>query len=198
MKRLFAAALVAAGLTASPGTTPVQAQTEPFIGQIQYFAGNYCPRGWAQAAGQQLPIASHTALFSIIGCTFGGDCRSTMNLPDLRGRSAVSVGTSPGLSPYQLGQRGGNYQLTLNSNNMPPHTHAGTTNATTGPANVTVPTGNRLSSGTFYNNAFPFNANLNANSVTVGTTGGQPFNMMQPYLAQLPCIALEGQYPSRG
>ena len=198
MKRLLASAVFAAGLTAAVDTAPAEAQTEPFIAQIQFFAGNFCPRGWAVAGGQTLPIASHTALFSLIGCTFGGDCRTTLQLPNLLGRTPINVGTGPGLSPHRLGERGGNYQMSISAAQTPSHTHSGTVNATTGPANNNLPTNNRLATGALYQPATPFNGNLQSGSATTVASGGQqPFNTMQPYLPQIPCIALEGQYPSR-
>ncbi|KAA3622298.1 MAG: phage tail protein [Bacteroidetes bacterium] len=81
--------------------------TEPFIGEITMFAGNFAPRGWALCNGQLLPISEHTALFSLIGTYYGGDGRTTFALPDLRGRVAIHPGTGPDLSTYSLGQTGG-------------------------------------------------------------------------------------------
>ncbi|MGC4087610.1 MAG: tail fiber protein [Polyangiaceae bacterium] len=96
---------------------------EPFIGMIIVFAGNFAPRGWALCNGQLLPIAQNTALFSILGTTYGGDGRTTFALPDLRGRVPVHPGQGPGLSNYSLGQVSGTETVTLTTQNLPAHTH---------------------------------------------------------------------------
>ena len=102
-----------------------QLSSDPFLGQIIMFAGNFAPRGWALCDGQLLPIAQNTALFSLIGTFYGGDGRTTFGLPDLRGRVPIHDGASqgPGLSPYQLGQKGGAEGVTLTQDQMPSHTH---------------------------------------------------------------------------
>jgi len=86
---------------------------EPFIGQIMLFAGNFAPRGWALCDGTLLSISEHSALFSILGTTYGGDGRTTFALPDLRGRAPIHQGSGPGLSEYKLGQKGGVESVTL-------------------------------------------------------------------------------------
>ncbi len=96
---------------------------EPYIGTIGIFGFNFAPRGWAQCDGQLLPIAQHTALFSLLGTTYGGDGRTTFALPDLRGRVPVHQGHGPGLSTYQIGQRGGTEQSSINIQNLPSHSH---------------------------------------------------------------------------
>jgi microcystin-dependent protein len=98
--------------------------SEPFIGQIMLVGFNYCPRGWAEANGALLPIAQNTALFSLLGTTYSGDGRTTFGLPDLRGRVPIGDGTGAGLSPYQLGQKGGVESVTLTSSQLPPHAHS--------------------------------------------------------------------------
>ena len=100
------AGAVALAMSLGSISAPAQAR-DPFIGEIMTFAGTFCPRGWAQAAGQYLPISGNEALFSVIGTTYGGDGRRTFALPDLRGRVIVGPGSGPGLSSYSLGQRGG-------------------------------------------------------------------------------------------
>ena len=97
--------------------------SEPFIGEIRIFAGNFAPRGWAFCDGQLLPIASNTALFSLIGTTYGGDGETTMALPDLQGRAPMHSGFGPGLTSRRLGQRGGVSTVTLSEAQMPSHTH---------------------------------------------------------------------------
>lgn len=100
--------------------------SEPFLGEIRAVGFNFAPRGWAQCNGQLLSIAQNSALFSLLGTTYGGDGVQTFALPDLRGRAAVGVGTGPGLSPIVQGQDGGAQQVTLTSLNLPAHTHVAT------------------------------------------------------------------------
>ncbi len=98
--------------------------SEPFVGEIRIFAGNFAPRGWAFCEGQLLTVADNDALFSLIGTFYGGDGRTTFGLPDLRGRVPVHQGTGPGLSGYSVGQKGGAEEITLTSAQLPAHTHA--------------------------------------------------------------------------
>ena len=97
--------------------------SEPFLGQIQMFGFNFAPRGWSTCNGQILPIAQNTALFALLGTTFGGDGRTTFSLPDLRGRDAVHVGTGPGLPTVRWGQRGGTHTYNIAIANLPAHNH---------------------------------------------------------------------------
>ena len=126
---------------------------EPFIGQIMMFSGNFAPRGWAFCDGQLLAIAQNSALFSIVGTTYGGDGRTTFGLPDLRGRTPVHQGNGPGLPPVSLGQKGGAASTTLIVQNLPAHTHAATVteNLSVGVSTVTAslddPAGAILGSG---------------------------------------------------
>jgi microcystin-dependent protein len=169
---------------------------EPFIGQIQAFGFNFAPRGWAFCNGQLLPISQNTALFSLLGTTYGGDGRTTFALPDLRGRSMVHYGQGPGLSSIQIGSRGGNENTTLSVVNLPSHSH---------PVSVAVNTENgEESSSTSYlsSNAGGFNEAPTAGAVLAGVTsasagGGQPFSNRDPYLGINVCIALQGIFPSR-
>jgi len=172
------------------------------------FGGNFSPRGWAYCDGQLLAIASNTALFSILGTTYGGDGRTTFALPDLRGRAPIHPGTGPGLSTYRLGQRGGNETTILNVTNMPSHSHiaAGTVKAAFTPplggGNSTSPSGANLSgvsgSNIYSNQATNVTMAANNVAVTVGSTGGSmPFGNMQPYLAVNFIIATVGIFPSR-
>ena len=103
----------AAALTASLFTLSAPAQArDPFIGEIMQFGATFCPRGWARTDGRLLSISQNSALFSLLGTTYGGDGRYTFGLPDLRGRVAIGVGEGPGLSTYRVGQKGGNEQVT--------------------------------------------------------------------------------------
>ena len=97
---------------------------EPFIGQITMFGFNFAPRGWAFCNGQLLPISQNTALFSLIGTYYGGDGRTSMGLPDMQGRAPVHLGNGPGISPRQIGQKGGRNEQILLSSQMPAHNHA--------------------------------------------------------------------------
>ncbi|GAB5552347.1 MAG: hypothetical protein Sapg2KO_19380 [Saprospiraceae bacterium] len=105
------------------GLFPSRSGAEPFIGEISMFGGNFAPRGWAFCNGQLLPIAQNTALFSLLGTTYGGDGRTTFGLPDLRGRVPVHFGNGPGLSDYRLGQKGGAERMILNVTQIPSHNH---------------------------------------------------------------------------
>src|SRR5215212_11299169 len=114
--------------------------SEPFLGQIMMFAGNFAPRGWAFCSGQILPIAQNTALFSILGTTFGGNGQTTFALPDLRGRAPVGPGQGPGLSNIDLGQPSGTENVTLISSQMPIHNHS--VNCDPTGSGALIPTGN--------------------------------------------------------
>ena len=172
----------------------------PFIGQISMFGGNFAPRNWAFCSGQIMSIAQNTALFSILGTTYGGNGQTTFALPNLQGRVPIHPGQGPGLSNYQLGQQAGTENTTLLVNNLPPHTHPATvtSNASTGSASDTLPTGNYLAADNQYKNTANTTLNANAVAVTVGIAGnGIPFNNIQPYLALNFLIALQGIFPSR-
>jgi microcystin-dependent protein len=164
--------------------------SEPFLGELRLFPYNFAPRGWAFCQGQILAIAQNTALFSLLGTTFGGNGQTTFALPDLRGRVAVSSGQGPGLSPYDLGQSGGTESVTLTSNEMPQHAHTigGTNSASTG----SRPGGKVNAAGGAYSDTS--DAPMQP---TGGTGGSQPHGNVQPYLTLNYCIALEGIFPSR-
>lgn len=178
---------------------------DPFIAAIVMFGGNFAPRGWAFCDGQLLPISQNTALFSILGTTFGGDGRTTFALPDLRGRAPLHPGTGPGLTPRNLGQRSGSETNTLTSSNLPPHTHAatGTTMAYQGDADSADPQGNNF--GEPDTNKFIYtdqadNVLMRANNVqvTISNAGASiPVNNMQPWLGINYIIAMQGIFPSR-
>ena len=174
--------------------------SEPFIAEIIMFGGNFAPRGWALCNGQILPIAQNTALFSLLGTTYGGNGQTTFALPDLRGRVPNNQGQGPGLQNYSLGQAAGSENETLIASNIPPVPVTITVNAnadstSSKPAN-NFPAG--LSNGNGYNNASDNSTHWNANALT-GTTGGSsiPVNNIQPYLCVNFIIALEGIFPSR-
>lgn len=179
------------------------------IGTIMLFGANWAPRNWALCNGQLLPISNYTALFSILGTTYGGDGRTTFALPDLRGRVPVSFGQGPGLSNRAIGQQVGSETTTLNTTNLPAHNHGATLHVSSADAsqsaataNSTIATPGSTSGRTFtatqgYNTASP-DITMNAGSVATGNTGGNiPFNNMQPTLAMNYVICLNGIYPSR-
>ncbi|MCB9793816.1 MAG: phage tail protein [Alphaproteobacteria bacterium] len=173
----------------------------PFIAQIVMFAGTFAPRGWAFCDGQLLPISTYTALFSLVGTTYGGDGRTTFALPDLRGRVPMHPGTGPGLSSRRQGDRGGRETITLSSAQLPAHSHGLLASGSAGVAKA--PTGNALASfGTthpplgIYASDAP---NLALHAGSVGNTGGgEPVNILPPYATVQFIIALEGVFPSRG
>lgn len=192
-------------LTLFCGTNQTQAQTTPFIGEVIMFGGNFAPRGWAFCDGQLLQIASNTALFSILGTTYGGDGRTTFGLPDLRGRAVIGPGTGPGLSPRQLGSRTGTETETLSVAQMPSHAHTATGTAQVSLSNEVGTTSdtdgqyiaNHL--GGFNEDATP-GAKLEGVSSTTtinNTGGGQSHNNVQPSQTVNYIIALIGIYPSR-
>ncbi|GEO10041.1 phage tail protein [Segetibacter aerophilus] len=174
---------------------------EPFIGQITLFAGTFAPRGWAFCQGQILSIAQNTALFSILGTTYGGNGQTTFALPDLRGRVPVGPGQGPGLSNYSLGQQSGSESVTLTVGNMPSHNHP--LAASTSDGDASSPTNNynavTIDPSTLNSmNTYKTAANTNMNPAAIGQAGGnQPHQNMQPYTCINYIIALEGIFPSR-
>ena len=167
--------------------------SNPFLGQILMVPYNFNPRGWAFCNGQLLAISQYSALFALLGTSFGGNGVSTFALPDFRSRVPVHVGTGPGLSPYVLGQQGGSENVTLLTSQMPAHNH--TVNANTAASKDTLPNSNFFSEGSIYTNTAP---NAVMNPATIGVSGGnQGHPNIQPYLAINFIIALQGIFPSR-
>lgn len=166
---------------------------EPFIGQLMLVPYNFTPRGWLPCDGRVLPIAQNTALFSLLGVTYGGDGQTTFKLPDLRGRTPVSVGQGPGLSGYNLGETGGVENVTLTANQMPMHNHR--VAAASGASDSSTPGNNYLSAGDAYQTG---NADVAMNQAMLTPAGeGQPHENRPPFLAMQWMIATEGIYPSR-
>ena len=173
--------------------------SEPFIAEIRIFAGNFAPRSWAFCDGQLLPVSQNTALFSLIGTTYGGDGRTTTALPNLQGRAPMQPGQGPGLTSRRLGQTGGVTTVTLSEAQMPQHSHPltassdsadedGTTNVTNARTAETDASDRIYGTGT---------ATAMSPSALDNTGGSQAHNNLQPYLVMNYIIALQGLYPSR-
>jgi microcystin-dependent protein len=172
---------------------------DPFVAEIRIFPFNFNPRGWAWCDGQLLPISQNTALFSLLGTTYGGDGKSNFALPDLQGRAPMHPGQGPGLSLHDLGETGGSETVTLLESEMPSHPHA--MMAAGAPGNSKTPAGNVLSRATGGNVYLPpAGAPLAAMSdQSLAPAGGdQPHNNLQPYLTFYFNIALQGVFPPRG
>jgi len=169
--------------------------SDPFVGEIRMFGGNFAPLGWAFCDGTQIPISENDTLFNLIGTTYGGDGQSTFKLPDLRGRLPVHMGTARSGTPYTLGQTGGVEQVTLTANQMPIHAHAPRANSA--PGAQTSPAGNVWADSPNH----PYSASAPAAvmaSQAIGSAGsGQPHDNMVPFLAVSFIISLFGIFPSQ-
>lgn len=181
--------------------------TEPFIGEIKIFGFNFAPRGYQTCQGQILSIAQNTALFSLLGTTYGGNGQTTFALPDLQGRAPIGQGQGPGLSSYSMGQEAGTESVTLLTPNMPMHVHPGqglTVNipVSTGGADASSPaaafladTGTEIFSSVSTANQFYGASTIGGATGVAG--GSQPFGILNPYLCINYSIAIEGIFPSR-
>jgi microcystin-dependent protein len=169
--------------------------SEPFIAEIRIFAGNFAPRGWAFCNGQLLPVSQNTALFSLIGTTYGGDGRSTTALPNLQGRAPMHPGRGPGLTSRRLGERGGVETVTLSEAQMPAHSH--TFRATTDDGNRQDPSDKSFARGTPMYLPPPQTTAPMAAGMLPDAGGSQAHNNLQPFLSMNFIIALVGLYPSR-
>ncbi|MBO1752046.1 phage tail protein [Actinotalea sp. BY-33] len=176
--------------------------SDPFVGEIRMFAGNFAPSGWAHCAGQLLPISQNTALFSLLGTNYGGNGTSTFALPDLRGATPVHLGQGPGLSPYDIGQSGGAAAVALTVDDLPAHTHpvstvaAGTRGTTGNPSGAAWA---RSQQGRTTEKLYTDDAGTVAmHTGSVGSTGaGAPHENRSPYLGVTFIIALQGFFPPR-
>lgn len=169
--------------------------SEPFIGQLMLVPYNFAPRGWAFCNGQLLSIAQNTALFSLLGTTYGGDGVTTFALPDLRGRAALSSGQGPGLQNYDLGQVGGTETVTLTTAEMPAHNHG--VSAVEDDAVAALPTNALLANITpaGYSSS-PTNTTMSPAMIQMAGRS-LPHENRSPYLTLNYVIALEGIFPSR-
>jgi microcystin-dependent protein len=169
--------------------------SNPYVGEIRLFAGNFAPAGWMFCQGQLLSIAENEVLFVLIGTTYGGDGQSTFALPDLRGRVPVHQGQGPGLSPRILGELDGTETVTLAPTQLPTHTHA--LRASTAAATGTAP-GGALLAATSVASYDPAAASTAMAAIAVGSAGGnQPHENMAPTLALNYIIALFGIFPQQ-
>ena len=178
--------------------------SNPFLAEIRIFPFNFAPKGWAFCAGQLMPISQNTALFSLLGTTYGGDGKSTFALPNMQGNAPMHPGQGPGLSLHDLGEMSGSQTVTLLQSEMPIHSHS--VNVDSGPfisgqvstpssqtilSQAAAPTTNAYTSG-----QSSTNQQMNPNMLTPAG-GGLPHNNMQPYLTLNFCIALQGVFPAR-
>jgi microcystin-dependent protein len=200
---LAGAAAIALSLF-GPGKPAQACSSETYLGTLCLFGGNFAIRNFAMAQGQLLAISSYSALFSILGCTYGGDCRTTFALPDLRGRVPIGFGQGSGLSNYQLGQKGGSQTVTQTVAQIASHTHGATATAhgQSGAGGTDTPTDAvwaQLSRQDLYSTTAP-NVEMLAGAVTatIAITGNnQPIDIRQPYLALNWLIATNGPFPPR-
>lgn len=213
--RLTASALAGAIALSAMAWSPAARAcgTDPLLGIICIAPYTFAPRGYAFTNGQLLSISQNSALFSLLGCTYGGDCRTNFGLPDTRGRVIIGAGQGPGLRDYALGEMSGSEQVTLTQAQMPVHNHTASTSVSikahgvSSAGNADSPAGNTWaakSRGGQYSSATP-NVDMAAGAIEVtgastviGNAGGnQPFSILQPYLVLNPIIATVGVYPSR-
>ncbi len=191
---------VAMGGALAASSAHATCSAEPMLGTICIAAYNFCPRGYTEAAGQTLSIAQNTALFSLLGTTYGGNGQSTFSLPDLRGRVPVGSGQGPGLNSVIEGQAMGAETVQLSTLQMPVHTHAAQLKGTAAAGNTDSPAGAvsaKLPRSNSYSSTDATDA-MGPSAVTVASSGGsQPVDIRNPALGLRYCIALTGIYPSR-
>jgi len=169
--------------------------SEPFVGEIRMFAGNFAPRGWAFCDGQLLAVSQNDALFSLLGTIYGGDGRTTFGLPDMRGRIPIHAGSGPGLSPRSLGAKSGAEDVTLTVNQLPSHGH--TFQGTANPAMTRDPVGNspaEAQADAYVEDFSPFSL---ASTAVTSVGGGRSHANLMPYLCVNFIVALFGIFPSR-
>lgn len=172
---------------------------DPFVAEIRIFPFNFAPKGWAFCDGQLLPLSQNTALFSLLGTTYGGNGKSNFALPDLQGRAPMQPGQGPGLSLHDLGESAGSETVTLLESEIPAHSHALTSQGA--PGDSATPQGNAYARVI---GATPYQPPAGAPLVTMSDQalapagGDQPHNNLMPYLTFNFCIALQGVFPPRG
>jgi microcystin-dependent protein len=197
LRRLAGIALVSASALSC---LPAMADSEPFLGQIICFPFNFVPIGWAVAGGQLMSISQNTALFSLLGTNYGGNGISNFALPDLGGRAILNAGQAPALSPYLVGQNGGNENMSLTVANLPSHTHSFAPPAASTTATQALPTGGQpatIAGQNLYALPLPATTVAMATSTTQATGSGLPYANRQPYVTLTCAIALQGIFPTR-
>jgi len=172
---------------------------DPFVAEIRIFPFNFAPTGWAWCDGQIMPLSQNTALFSLLGTTYGGDGKSNFALPDLQGRAPMHPGQGPGLSLHDLGETGGTETVTLLESEIPAHSHAlmatvedGTQGSVTPGVTLATSIGGKLYQSNTSSNLTPMSPDALAPA-----GGDQPHNNLMPYLTFYFCIALQGVFPPR-
>lgn len=202
MKNLVKAAissLAAATMLCAAG--PARADADPFIGDVMYVGFTFCPRGWAEANGQLVSISQNTALFALLGTTYGGDGRVTFALPDLRGRAPMHAGAGPGLTPRTLGESSGSERVTLTVANLPAHNHGPRIQVSRIDATLRNPIDAyvaRAATDAFEKDTPPQGHMMAPDAIVSQTVGGsQPFGNTKPFIVVKACIALTGVFPSR-
>lgn len=172
--------------------------SDPFVAEIRIVPFNFAPKGWAWCDGQILPLSQNTALFSLLGTTYGGDGKSNFALPDLQGKAAMHPGQGPGLSLHDLGESGGSETVTLLESEIPSHTHTITAKDEDGMRRIpgTMYLANTEAAEKIYNNSTSGLTTMSGDAVSVAG-GSQAHNNLQPYLVCYFVIALQGVYPSR-
>lgn len=174
--------------------------SNPFLAEVRIFTGNFAPKGWAQCDGQLMPISQNTALFSLLGTTYGGNGTSNFALPNLQGCAPMQAGQGPGLSLRDLGETAGEQTVTLLQTEMPAHSHTalGASSSTaTSPAGNCWGEGQKLGGADIYAPSAA-NTNVPMNPFALSIAGGdQPHNNMQPFLGLMFIIALQGVFPAR-
>lgn len=169
---------------------------DPFVAEIRIFPFNFAPKGWATCDGQILPLSQNTALFSLLGTTYGGDGKSNFALPNMQGNAPMHPGQGPGLSLHDLGETGGTQFVTLLESEMPAHSH--TLRASLDDADLAIPAPTRSLAKASASLYLAANPNTQMAPQALGPAGGdQPHNNMQPFLTLLFCIALQGVFPPR-
>lgn len=171
--------------------------SDPFVAEIRIFGFNFAPRGWAMCDGQLLPVSQNTALFSLLGTTYGGDGRTTFALPNLQARAPMQPGQGPGLSHHDLGESGGNESVTLVESEIPSHSHSLSGKAQFG--NAPSPSERAFArpygGGSLYSDS---SGMTQMSSQALAPAGGDlPHNNMQPFLTMNFCMAMQGVFPSR-
>ncbi|HLJ29309.1 MAG TPA: tail fiber protein [Candidatus Angelobacter sp.] len=173
--------------------------SNPFLAEIRIFTGNFAPKGWALCDGQLMPISQNTALFSLLGTTYGGDGKSNFALPNLQGCAPMQAGQGPGLSLRDLGETAGEQTVTLLQTEMPAHSHGAlgdTGSGAASPVGNAWASGAKLGGGNIYTTTSAQNVPMNPFALSIAG-GNLPHNNMQPFLGLTFIIALQGVFPAR-